>query len=56
MVETIYTGNLYHLPLQILKSFLVIIDNFISKYFFVRQPLVTEIFHKLVATHLYNSF
>ena len=56
MVETIYTGNLHYLPLRMLKVFLVIADNFNLQFFFVRQPLVTDIFHKLVAPRLYNSF
>ena len=56
MVETIYTGNLHHLPLRMLKIFLVIADNFNLQFFFVKQPLVTDIFHKLVAPCLYNSF
>ena len=54
MVETIYTGNLHYLPLRMLKVFLVIVDNFNLQFFFVRQPLVTDIFHKLVAPCLYN--
>ena len=45
MVEKIYTGNLHHLPLRMLKVFLVIIDNFNLQFFFVRQPLLTDIFH-----------
>ena len=56
MVETIYAGNLHHLPLRMLKVFLVIVDNFNLQFFFVRQPLVTDIFHKLVAPRLCNSF
>ena len=56
MVETIYTGNFHHLPLRMLKLFLVIVDNFNLQFFFVRQPLMTEFFHKLVASCLYNSF
>ena len=56
MVEMIRTGNLKHLPLWMLKVFLVIVDNFNLQFFFVRQPLVTDIFHKLVAPHLYNYF
>ena len=35
--ETIYSRNLHHLPLQILKVFLAIIDNFSRQFFFVRQ-------------------
>ena len=38
MVETIYCGNLHHLPLGILKIFLAILDNFNRNFFFVRQP------------------
>ena len=56
MVETIYTGNLHQPPLQMLKVFLVIVDNINLKFFLVRQPLETNIFHKLVAPRLYNSF
>ena len=56
MVETIYTGILHHPPLRMLKVFLIIVDNLHLQFFFVRQPLVTEIFHKMVAPRLYNSF
>ena len=54
MVVTIYTGNLQHLPVRMLKAFLVILD----KFFLVRQTLVTDIFHKFVAPAsliLFNS-
>ena len=56
MLETIYAGILHHPPLRMLKVFLIIVDNFHLQFFFVRQPLVTEIFHKMVAPRLYNSF
>ena len=56
MVQMIYTVNLHHLLLWIWKVFLVIVDNFNLQFFFVRQPLVTDISDKLVAPHLYNSF
>ena len=55
MVETIYTGNLHHLPLRMLKVFLVIVDNFNLQFFFVSQPLVIEIFNKVVVPRLYSS-
>ena len=54
MVETIYTGNLHHLSLRMLKVYLVILD----KFFLVRQTLVTDIFHKFIAPAsliLFNS-
>ena len=54
MVEMIYTGNLHHLPLRMVKVFLVIVDNFNLQFFF-RQPLVSDIFYKLVTPRLYNS-
>ena len=56
MVETIYTGNLHHLPLRMLQIFLFIVDSFNLQFFFVKQPLVAYIFHKLVAPRVYNSF
>ena len=56
IVEPIYTGNLHQLSLWMLKVFLVILDNFNLHFFFVRQPLVTDIFHKLIGPRLYNSF
>ena len=43
MVETIYTGNLDHLPLRMLKAFPIIVDNFNLQIVFVRQPLVNDI-------------
>ena len=46
MVETVYTGNLHHLPLRMLKVFLVIADS-LNLYFFLRQA--TSSVHKLVA-------
>ena len=55
MVEMIYTGNLHHLSLRMVKVFLVIVDNFNLQFFF-RQPLVSDIFYKLVTPRLYNSF
>ena len=56
MVETIYTGNLHYQPLQMLKVFLVIVENLSLQFFFVRQSLVIDIFHKMVTPHLYNYF
>ena len=40
--------NLHHLPLQMLKVFLVIVDNFNLQLSFIRQPLMTNTFHRLV--------
>ena len=56
MVETIYPGNLHYQPLQMLKVFLVIVESLSLQFFFARQSLVTDIFHKMVAPHLYNYF
>ena len=35
--ETIYSRNLHHLPLRMLKAFVAIADNFNRHFFFVRQ-------------------
>ena len=55
-MEAIYTGKLNHLHLQMLKVFSIIVDNFNLQIFFLKKSLVNNIFHKLVALHLYNSF
>ena len=47
--ETIYSGNLHHLPLRMLKVFLFLVF-LISTEIFLRQAIiVADIFHKLVA-------